>query len=182
MVRPGAPAVVGPKVVRAQFLAGLLLALALLAAPKIIKLPPLLIWNASPSVPVGLYRVDQAHYRLGDLVLIRLPPAIAAFADGRGYLARSAYLLKPIAAVEGDRVCRFGSFVFIRRRFAAIAQRADALGRALPVWHGCRTLRTGQVFLLANDPASFDSRYFGPLEANSITGRAVLLWSHRPRS
>lgn len=163
-------------------LLGMLFALALLAVPTATGLPLLLIWNASPSVPMGLYRVNRATHGIGELVVIRLPPAIAAFAAGRGYLARSAYLLKPIVAVAGDRVCRLGTRVFIRRRFAAVAQRADAPGRALPVWHGCRTLKTGQVFVLADDPASFDSRYFGPLDANSIAGRAVLLWSHRPGS
>jgi len=168
--------------VRAQFLLGMVIALALLVAPSIGQQRPLFIWNASASVPVGLYRIDQGRHGLGDLIVLRLPPIIATLAAHRGYLPWSAYLLKPIVAVEGDRVCRFGTRVFIRRRFAAFAQRADSEGRALPVWHGCRTLKTGQVFVLADHPASFDSRYFGPLDADSIAGRAVLLWSHRPVS
>jgi len=165
--------------VRAHPLLGIVIALALLLAPSISQQRPLFIWNASQSVPVGLYRVDQATHRVGDLVVLRLPPAIATFAARRGYLPSSVYLLKPVAAVGGDRVCRFGARVFIRGRLAAFAQRADGAGRALPVWHGCRTLETGQVFALADHPVSFDSRYFGPLDANSIAGRAVLLWSHR---
>jgi type IV secretory pathway protease TraF len=36
------------------------------------------------------------------------------------------------------------------------------------------------VFVLADHPGSFDSRYFGPLDTASIMGRAVLLWSDRP--
>src|SRR5262245_48920946 len=51
---------------------------------------------------------------------------------------------------------------------------------AMPTWQGCRVLQTGEVLVLANHPASFDSRYFGPLHTASIMGRAVLLWSHRP--
>jgi type IV secretory pathway protease TraF len=76
----------------------MLLALTLFAAPKIIKPPPLLIWNASSSVPVGLYRVDQAPNGIGNLVVIRPSSAITAFAAGRGYFPQSAYLLKPIVA------------------------------------------------------------------------------------
>ena len=167
---------------RARPLLGIVIALALLVAPSIGQQRPLFIWNASASVPAGLYRVDQAPHGLGDLVVLRLPSIIATFAAHGGYLPRSAYLLKPIVAVEGDRVCRFGTRVFIRRRFAAFARRADGAGRALPVWHGCRTLEAGQVFVLADHSASFDSRYFGPLDATSIAGRAVLLWSHRPAS
>jgi conjugative transfer signal peptidase TraF len=164
---------------RAHPLLGIVIALALLLAPSIRQQRPLFIWNASQSVPVGLYRVDQAPHRVGDLVVLWLPSGIAALAARRGYLPTFAYLVKPIVAVEGDRVCRFGTRVFIRGRLAALAQRADGAGRALPVWHGCRTLETGQVFVLADHPASFDSRYFGPLDSNSIAGRAVLLWSHR---
>jgi conjugative transfer signal peptidase TraF len=161
--------------VRAPPLAGIVVALALLVAPSIRQQRPLFIWNASPSVAVGLYRVDQATHDVGDLVVLRLPAGIAALAARRGYLPRSAYLLKPIVAVEGDRVCRFGTHVFVRRRFVTFAHPADSTGRAMPTWHGCRTLKTRQVFVLADHPASFDSRYFGPLDANSIAGRAVLL-------
>jgi type IV secretory pathway protease TraF len=50
----------------------------------------------------------------------------------------------------------------------------------MPFWQGCRVLQTGEVFVLADHPGSFDSRYFGPLDTASIAGRAVLLWSHRP--
>lgn len=161
---------------------GVLVALALLAAPVVSRLPLLVIWNASPSVPVGLYRVDAAPSRVGDVVALRLPPAIAALAARRGYLTLSAYLVKPIVAVEGDRVCRFGTHVFVRRRVIAFARPTDSSGRAMPSWQGCRTLEKGQIFVLADHPASFDSRYFGPLDANSIVGRAVLLWPHRPAS
>ena len=88
--------------------------------------PPLLvIWNGSPSVPVGLYLVTKASPRVGDLVVLRLPPVIAAFAARRGYLPTSAYLLKPIAAVAGDLVCRLGQQVLVHRCFAGFAETAD---------------------------------------------------------
>jgi conjugative transfer signal peptidase TraF len=157
------------------------IAVALIVAPMVAQQPPLLvIWNASPSVPVGLYFVTKASPRVGDLVVLRLPPVIAALAARRGYLPTSAYLLKPIAAVAGDLVCRFGERVLVRGVLAGIAEDADAGGNAMPSWHGCRILQMGEVFVLADHPASFDSRYFGPLDTASIAGRAVLLSSDRP--
>ena len=162
-------------------LLGMTIAVALIVAPMVTQQPPLLVvWNASPSVPVGLYLITKASPRVGDLAVLRLPPVIAAFAARRGYLPTSAYLLKPIAAVAGDLVCRFGERVLVSGGLAGIAQDADADGNAMPTWQGCRVLQMGEVFVLADHPASFDSRYFGPLQTVSIVGRAVLLWSHRP--
>jgi type IV secretory pathway protease TraF len=126
------------------------IAVAMVVAPMVAQQPPLLVvWNASPSVPVGLYLVTKASPRVGDLVVLRLPPVIAAFAARRGYLPTSAYLLKPIAARAGDLVCRFGERVLVRGVLAGIAEDADSDGNAMPSWHGCRVLQTGEVFLLA---------------------------------
>ena len=97
----------------------------------------------------------------------------------RAYLPRAAYLLKPVSAVAGDRVCRLGPHIFVRRRLAALALRNDSNGRPMPTWHGCRTLQAGELFLLAKHPASFDSRYFGPVRTERLVGRAELLWSTR---
>lgn len=93
---------------KVQPLLGMSLALVLLGAASLAKQRTLFIWNASPSVPVGLYQVIQASPHVGDLAVLRLPAAIATLAARRGYLRRFAYLLKPIAAIVGDRVCRFG--------------------------------------------------------------------------
>jgi conjugative transfer signal peptidase TraF len=157
------------------------IAVALIVAPMVAQQPPLLvIWNASPSVPVGLYLVTKASPRVGDLVVLRLPPVIAALAARRGYLPTSANLLKPIAAVTGDLVCRLGERVLVRGVLAGIAEDADSDGNAMPTWQGCRVLQTGEVFVLADHPASFDSRYFGPLDGASVAGRAAPLWPPRP--
>jgi conjugative transfer signal peptidase TraF len=135
--------------------------------------------NASPSVPIGLYRMAHGSPRRGELALVQLTGPMAVLADRRGYLPRSAYLLKPVAAVAGDRVCRFDTHVLVRGRLAALAFAKDNIERHMPPWHGCRTLQPGELFLLAKDPASFDSRYFGTVRTEHLAGRAVLLWSRR---
>jgi type IV secretory pathway protease TraF len=113
-------------------------------------------------------------------VLIRLPPAVAELAHQRGYLPKSAYLIKIVLAVAGDHVCRFGTYVLVRGMFVRRALPRDRLGRRMPIWHGCRRLAGDELFVLANNPQSFDSRYFGFVSMRAVVGRAVLLWpAHR---
>jgi conjugative transfer signal peptidase TraF len=163
----------------APALLGITVGTGLMLASELAGKHPMLVWNASPSQPMGLYRVERRAARVGDRVLVRLPPRLAAFAARRGYLARRAYLLKPIAAGAGDRVCRWGAQISVRGQRAGHAKWRDHLGRHLLVWQGCHRLKAGELFLLATDPDSFDSRYFGPITQDAVTARAVLLWSLR---
>jgi type IV secretory pathway protease TraF len=43
----------------------------------------------------------------------------------------------------------------------------------LPVWRGCRVLRSDKLFLLNAAPDSLDGRYFGPIPASTVLGRAI---------
>ena len=96
----------------------------------------------------------------------------------RRYVEAGALLVKPVAAVAGQRVCRSGAIVTLDGLTVATAFIADRMRRPLPVWVGCRRLWRGDVFLLVPGiPASFDSRYFGPVSAATIVGRAVPLWT-----
>lgn len=132
----------------------------------------LLVWNVTPSTPIGLYVVTQAMPKRGDLVVTRLPPGMEALAVTRAMLSANTPVLKPIAALADDLVCRFGSTVTINGRFAAIAREFDRHGRRLPVWGGCRRLSASQIFILAGHPDSFDSRYYGPVDAHNVRGVA----------
>ena len=52
------------------------------------------------------------------------------------------------------------------------------MGRPLPVWRGCRRIAHGELFLMNFDvPDSLDGRYFGPLPASTVIGRAVPLYT-----
>ena len=54
----------------------------------------------------------------------------------------------------------------------------DHLGRILPVWEGCRIVADQEVFLMNwQSENSLDGRYFGPLPASTIVGRADPLWT-----
>ncbi len=154
--------------------AGLVAALAvtIAATPR-----PRLLWNASASAPVGLWRVlPGVSVRRGDMVVARLGAPWRGLAARRHYLPANVPLLKRVAAAPGDRVCAFESWIFVEGRVAVIRRRFDGFGRRLPRWHGCRTLADGELLLLMDDPASFDGRYFGPVERSAIVGKAVPLW------
>lgn len=154
------------------------LACAALVAPGLIDTAPRLIWNPSASAPVGLWRVAPGEaVTVGDMALAWTPAPYRLLAAERRYLPGNVPLLKRVAAVEGDRVCGIGEALFINGRLAARRRNADARGRPLPRWTDCRTLGPGETLLLMDAPDSFDGRYFGPVEASAIIGRATPLWT-----
>ncbi|NHN89422.1 S26 family signal peptidase [Acetobacter conturbans] len=139
---------------------------------------PRLLWNATASVPVGLYRLQpDSAVHVGDLVALRLPEAQALMLARGGYLPRGVPLLKPVAAVSGQTVCRTVTHVTVDGHNIGEALRVDHRGRLLPVWRGCHQLGSREVFVMnAAEPRSLDGRYFGPLPATSVIGRATPLW------
>lgn len=148
---------------------------AAVLAPKMDS-PPMLLWNASPSVPAGLYMVTRQVPAKGQLAVVRLPEAARALAHTRGYLPAGALLIKPVAALAGDVVCRHGLLVWINARLRAVAGRADRRQRTLPRWHGCRYLKS-ELFVLSTVKGSFDGRYFGPIAGGAVLGTAVPIWT-----
>lgn len=137
------------------------------------------IWNASASVPVGLYRIVPAErIEVTDLAVVMPPDELAAFLDERGYLPRGLPLIKRVLALGGTEVCRHGAQIIAYGVTYGQARAQDTRGRPLPVWKGCRRLGAGEAFFMNWDsPDSFDSRYFGPLPLSSVVGRAVPVWT-----
>lgn len=85
--------------------------------------------------------------------------------------------MKPLAAKAGATVCRLDMRVTIDGRYVATALPRDHFRRPLPHWSGCLRLSPDQLFLIAPaTAASFDSRYFGPVDRRRIVGRALPLW------
>jgi conjugative transfer signal peptidase TraF len=138
---------------------------------------PVLLWNASDSVPTGLYRILGAAPQRGNVIAVRMPVPFARLADSRGYLPRNALLLKPVAAAGGDRICRWRMLILINGTPRAIAMGRDPIGRPLPLWQGCVTLQRDQIVVLGYHRGSFDSRYFGPISTRNVVGRAIPFWT-----
>ncbi len=154
-------------------------AAALVLAPILSGHAPRYVWNASASAPLGLYRTAPAgRVEVGDLVAVTPPAAIADLLDERGYLPRGVPLIKRVLALPGTEVCRPGTTIVAYDHAYGEAREHDGLGRDLPAWQGCRTLRPGEVFLMNWDaPDSLDGRYFGPLPASTITARVIPVWT-----
>ena len=154
--------------------------LGLLAAAQMDRVPRL-VWNASASVPLGLYLVrasDEPSH--SDLVAVRLPEAFTSWAVETSYIGADTLLLKRVAAVSGMTVCRDETDISIDGTTVAQAARSDRLERALPRWTGSITLGPHVVLLLIADvPDSLDGRYFGPLPVDAILGQAIPLWAYR---
>ena len=140
------------------------------------------VYNPSDSVPVGWYRIEPADspprtLSVGSIVLARLPADVAAIAAQRDYLPAHIPLLKRVGAVAPQSVCVFDALVWIDGVPVAAVLPPDRLGRPLPSWRQCRQLRPGELFLLSvTNPASFDSRYFGPVSASAVIGVARPVW------
>lgn len=145
--------------------------------------------NLTRSYPLGLWRIEplDGPPAVGDLVFI-CPPDSAAFrmARERGYLGRGlcpgwfSPLIKTVAAAEGQTIA-IGTGVEIDGRWLphSDVQPTDAAGRALTAFSG-GPVSPGSLFLHSDFAGSYDSRYFGPIPASGVLGRAHPLLTFEP--
>lgn len=131
--------------------------------------PTALIYNRSPSVPVGFYARASATPALGAFVTVRASAVAPDYAAARNYSDRTDRFIKRVAAMGGELVCAEGDAVRVGNRTIRRAAR-DGAGRALPRWTGCRLLRGNEVLLLGDTADSFDGRYWGPTRVGAIDG------------
>jgi conjugative transfer signal peptidase TraF len=141
--------------------------------------PPRYIWNASNSVPIGLYRLQPVStVAVTELVAVQPPDLLAAYLDLNGYLPLGVPMLKRVLALPGQTVCRNGLTIAVDGVDVGQARKHDGRGRSLPTWHGCRVIADGDVFVMNwQSSDSLDSRYFGPIPASAVIGTAVPLWT-----
>lgn len=132
-------------------------------------------WNASPSLPIGIY-IESAE----GAALVEFCPAEPAgsFAAARGYRDAGSCpdgatpLMKPVVARFGDTVEFSESGVAVNRRLLpnTAPRNADTQGR--PLQHfpfGLYVVERGTVWVASTyNPRSFDSRYFGPIPQSLI--------------
>ena len=164
---------------RVAILLTTLAATALVACTIAAKRAPRYIWNASASVPIGLYRLRPTGQLFAtELVAVEPPDPLAAFLESRLYLPRGVPLLKQVSALPGQTVCREELAITIDKSAVGDARAQDSRGRALPDWQGCHILAAGEVFLMNRRSAdSLDGRYFGVLPSSAIIGKAEPLWT-----
>jgi type IV secretory pathway protease TraF len=140
---------------------GLLAASALL--PEIIQSPPVII-NETISMAKGVYvrTSDTQGLKRGDIIAMQMNRSARDYlGDQLGY-PKDTMLIKRVAGLSGDFMCRHSIEVTINAQAVHAAAR-DTSGVFLPYWSGCHVLLPNEVFLLGDHPGSFDSRYFGPV-------------------
>ena len=152
---------------------------ATLILSMLVSMPKYFLWNASASVPIGLYfSRPKAVVHVGDLAVTELPTRVRNLADQRGYLPLGVLLIKPVSAQSGAQVCRYGFKIRVNGQVTVVAKSTDRMHRLMPIWTGCRHLPSDEVFLM--NPAvsdSFDGRYFGPTKLELVRGRALPLFT-----
>jgi conjugative transfer signal peptidase TraF len=138
------------------------------------------LWNASDSVPIGLYRLRSASkLSVTELVAVQPPEPLATFLSERGYLPRGIPMLKRVLALPGQTVCRDRLTITVDEIEIGEARERDSRGRPLPAWQGCHVVAEDEVFLMNWQSAnSLDGRYFGVLPTTAIVGRAEPLWTN----
>ena len=165
---------------RGAMLAVMALGVGATALPHLDDRAPWLVWNVSANVPIGLYAVGTIiDVHNGDLVVVRPPEPLARFLADRGYLPRGLPLLKHVAALAGQSVCRVRVSVTVDAIEMGEARKRTAgpLGSCL-----ARLPRHRKGRRLPDEPAVGQLArrpLFGPLPAASIVGRAIPLWVHQ---
>lgn len=135
---------------------------------------PRVIYNKSDSAPHGWYQIDpDAEIKTGVMVAAFAPKKARNLADKRGYLPRNVPMLKTVYAETGTEICVVEDGVLIPNYPVLPRAAQDSLGRKLPAWDGCITLKEDEVFLWSTHvQTSFDSRYFGAVPTKNILGTA----------
>ena len=142
---------------------GALLSAAALGAPRASG-PPQLFLNVSASMPLGIYRLVRGTPHVGSLVIF--PSSVIPDCG----LELPKYLLKRVAASGGTAVRIDSSGLSIAG--VSVASRVKDIG--VPF---AGTLTANEVAVLGENPRSFDSRYFGPVDRTALSlVKAVETW------
>ena len=100
-----------------------MLAGPLLLAASAVQARPLVVWNATASTPVGLWRVlsgaTRKQLRVGNCVLFWPDRRNAQLFARRGNRPHSVPLLKRVAAIAGQTICERDRMAGRRSRPAA---------------------------------------------------------------
>ena len=122
------------------------LALAFLAAKPIINPSPILMWNASESVPVGWYFVAKRQPVIGEIAVIRPAEWVRNYAATRRYLPQEVLLLKPIFAAQTINHLPLRPYVFVDGKHVAKAQIIDKVSSTHAGLEGLQDTQTFAVF------------------------------------
>lgn len=140
--------------------------------------------NMTPSMPIGVWRVqsNRGPVQRGAVVTLCPEPAAAALGRDRGYLAGGEcpgdveLLIKTIVAVPGDQVDVSEAGIAVNGALISGTTPLphDDRGRPMhPVDQGFYRVGATEVWVIGgSDPRSYDSRYFGSVPVANLRGQA----------
>lgn len=153
------------------------------------------IFNATPSLPVGVYRITSLprHLQDGDMVELCPPsknPAIRQAIRRRWLLTKPSSpcpdhlvpFIKRIAATSGQHVTLSMAGISVDGNLLpkTAIKRLSKAGRLIVHYPlGRYTVQPGRVWLTDNgSPWAYDSRYWGPVPRGNLlaAARPVLTW------
>jgi conjugative transfer signal peptidase TraF len=138
-----------------------------------------LIWNWTPSLPLGLYWLSRGTTpEVGRLVAFPVPMGVRSLVRERRYLPPGAVLVKPVVATAGDQVCARGGALWVNGANRGAIPTEDSARRPLPSYMGCGPVPPGLVYVASHYAKSFDSRTFGPVAVADVRGRVTPLWTY----
>ena len=136
--------------------------------------------NVTPSLPKGIYKLEEEVPVVGDVVSICLEGEFAETARERGYLRPGSCksglrpLLKYLAALPGDAVDQSMESILCGRddslmcHWPVSVKAKDKLGREMWQARLPQTVPDGMALILTPHEGSFDSRYFGLVPLASL--------------
>jgi type IV secretory pathway protease TraF len=125
------------------------------------------LFNHSPSVPVGLYVREAGDPARGMFVTARARDVAPIEAASHGYDDEGDRFIKRLAAIAGQHVCSDGRILSVDGVQVAMVQHRAGVPQG---WLGCRTLASSEILLLGDSADSFDGRYWGPISDDLIEG------------
>ena len=147
---------------------------------SVVELSPRLVWNATPSAPIGLYKIEKRAPKVGEFVFIEPDAEVQSLIEERRYLPSNTPLIKRFFADSGAEICRENVRIFVDKTHVADALLVDSNDRKMPIWEGCFWLKSDEVFLLNNHEKSLDGRYFRATQKSQIIGVAVPVFVREP--
>jgi conjugative transfer signal peptidase TraF len=144
------------------------------------------MFNHSPSLPIGFYRTQRDRLDRGDLVLACLPENASRLGLERGYLrvglcpSGAEPVGKRLAAIPGDRFSIDADGIRVNDELLAYSapQPSDHNAQIMPTLRLVeRTLTPAEVLLYRDLAESYDSRYYGAIPLTLVQARLEPLWT-----
>jgi len=140
--------------------------------------------NYTDSLPRGIYQLRPIKKEIerNMIVALAVPEHVQSLVYGRKWLFKGTMLMKPVAAIPGDKILISENGLYINERYFGPVFSFDSDGLPLPEIRISYTLRDRQVFLASRYKKSFESRYFGHVYIKNIIAEALPILTFKGRT